>query len=147
MLFYVPMFVSVISLVLCCVITCLSVFYVCLCAHMSLSAAVSVPVLVLVPVAVSVSTPVSDLLTGHLLPPPGPSPPPRLPRACLWFCELPLLTGSVGATVRMYIEKYEPDVAKQGLMTADVLRPLVAIGLEMSKLESFTGRASPTVIT
>lgn len=55
--------------------------------------------------------------------------------------------GSVGATVRMYIEKYEPDVSKQGLMTADVLRPLVDIGLKLSKLEEFTGRASPTVIT
>lgn len=56
-------------------------------------------------------------------------------------------SGSVGATVRMYIEKYEPDVSKQGLMTADVLRPLVDIGLKLSKLEEFTGRASPTVIT
>lgn len=55
--------------------------------------------------------------------------------------------GSVGATVRMYIEKYEPDVSKQGLMTADVLRPLVEIGLKMSRLEEFTGRGSPTVIT
>lgn len=55
--------------------------------------------------------------------------------------------GSVGATVRMYIEKYEPDVSKQGLMTAEVLRPLVDIGLKLSKLEEFTGRVSPTVIT
>lgn len=47
----------------------------------------------------------------------------------------------------MYLEKYEPEVAKQGLMTADVLRPLVDIGLKLSKLEEFTGRASPTVIT
>ncbi|CAB1105895.1 unnamed protein product [Ectocarpus sp. CCAP 1310/34] len=56
-------------------------------------------------------------------------------------------TGSVGATVRMYIEKYEPDPSKQGLTTADVLRPLVDIGLKMSRLEEFTGRSSPTVIT
>ncbi|CAM9407043.1 unnamed protein product, partial [Hapterophycus canaliculatus] len=54
---------------------------------------------------------------------------------------------SVGATVRMYIEKYEPDVSKQGLMTANVLGPLVDIGLKLSRLEEFTGRASPTVIT
>ena len=47
----------------------------------------------------------------------------------------------------MYIEKYEPDVSKQGLMTADVLRSLVDIGLKLSKLEEFTGRSSPTVIT
>lgn len=47
----------------------------------------------------------------------------------------------------MYIEKYEPDVSKQGLMPADVLQPLVEIGLKMSRLEEFTGRASPTVIT
>lgn len=49
--------------------------------------------------------------------------------------------------MRMYIEKYEPDVEKQRLMTADVLRPLVEIGLKLSKLEDFTGRGSPTVIT
>lgn len=57
------------------------------------------------------------------------------------------MAGSVGATVRMYIENYEPTVSKQGLMTADVLRPLVDIGLKISKLEQFTGRTSPTVIT
>ncbi|CAM9785077.1 unnamed protein product [Ascophyllum nodosum] len=56
-------------------------------------------------------------------------------------------TGSVGATVRIYMEKYEPEVSKQGLMTADVLRPLVDIGLKISRLEHFTGRASPTVVT
>lgn len=63
------------------------------------------------------------------------------------LCCRALLPGSVGATVRMYLEKYEPDVSKQGLMTADVLRPLVDIGLRISNLEEFTGRDSPTVIT
>lgn len=47
----------------------------------------------------------------------------------------------------MYIEKYEPDSSKQTLMPAEVLRPLVEIGLKMSKLAEFTGRDSPTVIT
>lgn len=63
------------------------------------------------------------------------------------LCHVDTHTGSVGATVRMYIEKYEPDVSKQSLMTADVLRPLVDIGLRISKLVEFTGRESPTVIT
>ena len=58
-------------------------------------------------------------------------------------------TGSVGATVRVYIEKYEPDAAKHGTPTADALAPLVAIavGPALGKIEAVTGRAAPTVIT
>lgn len=49
--------------------------------------------------------------------------------------------------MRMYVEKFEPDPSKQTLMTSEVLRPLVDIGLRLSKLQHFTGRDSPTVIT
>ena len=75
----------------------------------------------------------------------------RRPTTSLHRCPLlsdtSAMAGSVGATVRIYMEKYEPEVSKQGLMTADVLRPLVDIGLKISRLEHFTGRASPTVVT
>ena len=56
-------------------------------------------------------------------------------------------TGSSGATVRMYIEQYEADPAKQGADAQDALAPLIAIALETSQLAEFTGRESPTVIT
>ena len=47
----------------------------------------------------------------------------------------------------MYIEQYEPDVAKQGFNAEDALAPLIKVALETSKLTEFTGRESPTVIT
>lgn len=54
-------------------------------------------------------------------------------------------TGSSGATVRLYIDSYEKDnVLGQA---ADMLKPLIDIALEISKLPSFTGRSAPTVIT
>ena len=56
-------------------------------------------------------------------------------------------TGSSGATVRMYIEQYEADVAKQGVDAQKALAPLIKIALETSELAKFTGRESPTVIT
>lgn len=56
-------------------------------------------------------------------------------------------TGSSGATVRLYVEQYEPDVAKQGVDAQVALKPLIDIALALSKLQEFTGRDKPTVIT
>eukprot|EP00899_Mesostigma_viride_P001343 jgi/Mesvir1/11209/Mv03060-RA.2 len=56
-------------------------------------------------------------------------------------------TGSSGATVRMYIEQYEPDTAKHGMDAQDALAPLIKVALEISKLQQYTGRDKPTVIT
>ena len=58
-------------------------------------------------------------------------------------------TGSVGATVRMYIEKYTPpgDEAALAMETADALAPLIELGLELSQVQQLTGRDAPTVIT
>jgi len=56
-------------------------------------------------------------------------------------------TGSVGATVRMYIEQYEPSAEKIGADAADALNPLVTLALKISELAKFTGRDKPTVIT
>ena len=58
-------------------------------------------------------------------------------------------TGSVGATVRMYIEKYQaPDAADALEMeTADALKPLVDLALDLAQVREFTGRDEPTVIT
>jgi len=56
-------------------------------------------------------------------------------------------TGSVGATIRLYLEKYESDPSKISQPTADALADLVKAALEFSKIEEFTGRDAPTVIT
>ncbi len=56
-------------------------------------------------------------------------------------------TGSTGATIRMYLEKYEPDVGKQGLPSSEVLKPLADLAIKLARLEEFTGRTAPTVIT
>lgn len=56
-------------------------------------------------------------------------------------------TGSVGATIRLYIEQYESDSAKTGKDASEALAPLVDVALKLAKIEEFTGRSSPTVIT
>lgn len=63
-------------------------------------------------------------------------------------------TGSSGATIRLYIERYvaPADAAAQlvaGEMppTAEVLAPLAQVALEVSQLQALTGRDAPTVIT
>ena len=56
-------------------------------------------------------------------------------------------TAGSGATVRMYLEKYEPDVAKTKQITADVMGELVAFALQLSDIKTFCGTETPTVIT
>lgn len=56
-------------------------------------------------------------------------------------------TGSAGATIRIYVEQYEPDVAKHDVNAQVALKPLIDVALSLSKLREFTGREKPTVIT
>ncbi|XP_048623024.1 phosphoglucomutase, chloroplastic isoform X2 [Brassica napus] len=56
-------------------------------------------------------------------------------------------TGSAGATVRIYIEQFEPDVSKHDVDAQIALKPLIDLALSVSKLKEFTGREKPTVIT
>lgn len=56
-------------------------------------------------------------------------------------------TGSAGATIRLYVEKFEGDSSKHDLDAQDALKPLINIALNLSKLQEFTGREKPTVIT
>ncbi|CAN1796488.1 Phosphoglucomutase, cytoplasmic [Linum perenne] len=56
-------------------------------------------------------------------------------------------TGSVGATIRLYIEQYEKDPSKIGRDSQDALSPLVEVALKLSKMQEYTGRNAPTVIT
>jgi phosphoglucomutase len=56
-------------------------------------------------------------------------------------------TGSVGATIRMYLEQYQSDQNKIGGLGPDGLAALVNCALEFAKIQEFTGRERPTVIT
>ena len=56
-------------------------------------------------------------------------------------------TGTAGATLRVYIERYEPDVARHGIETQEALADLVALSRSIPQIEKRTGRAAPTVIT
>jgi phosphoglucomutase len=56
-------------------------------------------------------------------------------------------TGTEGATLRVYLEAFEPDPQKQDRQTAEVMQPLVRIATEVAQIEAHTGRKKPTVIT
>ncbi|KAJ7224155.1 phosphoglucomutase [Mycena pura] len=59
-------------------------------------------------------------------------------------------TGSEGATVRMYVERYVAPEADEAELTRDAaegLKGLIEVALELSKLKEFLGRDEPTVIT
>jgi phosphoglucomutase len=55
-------------------------------------------------------------------------------------------TGTSGATIRVYLERYEPDPARQGLDPNEVLAPVAAAAGIIADLEGKTGRAGPSVI-
>jgi phosphoglucomutase len=56
-------------------------------------------------------------------------------------------TGSSGATIRVYIERYSKDPKEYGAETQEGLKPLIEVALSVSKLVELTGRKEPTVIT
>ena len=55
--------------------------------------------------------------------------------------------GTVGATLRVYIERYEPDPAKHDLDTQEALSTLVSLARAIAEIEARTGRVQPSVIT
>jgi len=56
-------------------------------------------------------------------------------------------TGTAGATLRLYLESYEGDVANQGKDPQEALGELIQIADEVAKIKEMTGRDEPTVIT
>jgi len=56
-------------------------------------------------------------------------------------------TGTSGATLRVYIELYEPDPAKHDLDTQDALAELIALAEKVAEIQLHTGRSAPSVIT
>ncbi|WP_313704065.1 alpha-D-glucose phosphate-specific phosphoglucomutase [Massilia sp.] len=56
-------------------------------------------------------------------------------------------TGTEGATIRVYLERYEADPGRHDLETQQALSGLIAIADDVSALRARTGRAQPSVIT
>ncbi len=56
-------------------------------------------------------------------------------------------TGTTGATVRVYIERYEPDKNRHDLDTQVALADLIAAADDIAGIRSHTGRNKPSVIT
>lgn len=56
-------------------------------------------------------------------------------------------TGTEGATIRLYLERYEADPARHELDTQQALSELIAIADDVAELRRRTGRDIPTVIT
>jgi len=56
-------------------------------------------------------------------------------------------TGTNGATLRVYLESYEPDPAYQSLDPQVALKELIALADEVAHIHELTGMAEPTVIT
>ncbi len=56
-------------------------------------------------------------------------------------------TGTEGATLRVYLESYEPNPSQHGLDAQAALGELIAIAGQLSGLKARTGREAPTVIT
>ena len=56
-------------------------------------------------------------------------------------------TGSQGATVRMYVEKYTKDEKQFTQETSEGLKGLIEVALEISNLVGYLEREKPTVIT
>jgi phosphoglucomutase len=56
-------------------------------------------------------------------------------------------TGTVGATLRVYLERYEPPHGQHDLDTQSALQPLIAITGNVAGIRERTGRDAPSVIT
>ncbi|WP_108397191.1 alpha-D-glucose phosphate-specific phosphoglucomutase [Devosia submarina] len=56
-------------------------------------------------------------------------------------------TGTVGATLRLYLERYEAPDGRHDLETQAALEPLIALADELAGITQRTGRQAPSVIT
>jgi len=56
-------------------------------------------------------------------------------------------TGTVGATLRVYLERYEPDPARQTKDPQQALAPVIRAADTLAGIEAYTGRTGPDVMT
>ena len=56
-------------------------------------------------------------------------------------------TGTEGATLRLYLERREPDPARQDLPAQEALQPLIQLAQTLAALRETTGMDQPSVMT
>ncbi len=56
-------------------------------------------------------------------------------------------TGTAGATLRVYLERYEADPSQQARDTQEALADLIALADRLAGISERTGRTEPTVVT
>ncbi len=56
-------------------------------------------------------------------------------------------TGTAGATLRVYIERFEPDPSRHEEETTSALGDLIGLANDLARINHFTGRDAPSVIT
>lgn len=56
-------------------------------------------------------------------------------------------TGTSGATLRVYLERFEPDIGRHGLPTGEVLAPVIEAAKSIAEIARHTGRDAPSMIT
>jgi phosphoglucomutase len=56
-------------------------------------------------------------------------------------------TGTSGATLRVYLERFEPKTDRHDLTTAEALAPIVQAANEIAEIAARTGRNEPSVVT
>ncbi len=56
-------------------------------------------------------------------------------------------TGTEGATLRVYLERHEPDASRQDIPAQEALQPLIALAESVARIRHFTGMNQPTVTT
>ena len=56
-------------------------------------------------------------------------------------------TGTEGATMRVYLERYVADPAQHGVPTQEALAPLIALAESVATIVEMTGRERPDVIS
>jgi len=56
-------------------------------------------------------------------------------------------TGTEGATLRVYLERHEPDATRHDIEAQTALQPLVALAETLAQIRTLTGMEQPTVMT
>lgn len=56
-------------------------------------------------------------------------------------------TGTEGATLRVYLERHEPDASRQDIPAQEALAPLIALAEAVARIRHHTGMDAPTVMT
>jgi phosphoglucomutase len=56
-------------------------------------------------------------------------------------------TGTAGATLRVYLERYEADPARHDRDVGEALAEVAAAARAVAEIEARTGRAAPSVVT